>query len=145
MTKKNPMDALSDISIMVRKKLENSHGFTAFIITYSAGGNYMTQIEPGTTEQERTIAFSRMVSWVKSQSSYMCVFGIHNSETREALIIAKTREEMYHLTLNYTVRDGQYIFAENSTNESNTEYDNYINKIYQIERSVPCQRNQLPN
>jgi hypothetical protein len=82
---------------------------------------------------------------VRTQNSYMCVFGIHNAETREALIIAKTREEMYHLTLNYTVRDGQYIFAENSTNESNTEYDNYINKIYQIERSVPCQRNQLPN
>ena len=142
---KKIVDALSDISLMIKKKLERSGGFTAFIITYSAGGNYMTQIEPGTTDIEKRIAFSRMVSWVKTQSSYMCVFGIHNSGTQEALIIAKTLDTTYHLTLRYTFQGSQYIFMENIANESNTEYDSYLNQIYQIERSMQCQRNQLPN
>lgn len=143
MEPKKVMDALSDMSVMVKKKLQRDGEFTAFIAAYTAGGNFMAQVEPGTKELERYIAFSRMVNWFKIQSPYICIFGIEQNQG--ALVIAKTLKATYHLTINYTVQNGQYVFTENITNEMNTEYDNFLNKVYQSERSTLCQRNQLPN
>lgn len=143
MEPKKVMDALSDMAVMVKKKLQRDGEFMAFIIAYTAGGNFMAQVEPGTTELEKHIALTRMVHWFKIQSPYICIFGI--TQNQGVLVIAKTLKATYHLTINYTVQNGQYEFTENITNETNTEYDNFLNKVYHNERSVLCQKNQLPN
>lgn len=128
MEQKKLMDALSDVSVMVKKKLERVGGFCAFVITYSMGGNYLAEIEPGTTVLETKIAFARTVIWLKIQSPYLFVLGINKS--RGALIIAKTSDTTYHLNIDYTVQDGQYVFTENITNEICSKYNNYFHEVY---------------
>jgi hypothetical protein len=149
MEKKNLMEELTKIASLAKCKLQRFGGFCAFTIVCSlTKGNRLVQIEPGETKEDKIYSFGQMTDWLKLQDSYMFFFGTqilrqkyisevdmnnnaYYTETKGILIIAKTPESTHHLTIEYVVQDGKYIFTEELTNETNTEYDDLLGCVYE--------------
>lgn len=149
MEKKNLMEELTKIASLAKCKLQKVGGFCAFTIVCSlTKGNRLAQIDPGTTDIGKRDAFGQMTDWLKLQDSYMFFFATQTlrrkytsesdmknnanyTESKGILIIAKSPEATHHLSIEYVVQDGKYIFTEELTNETNVEYDDLLNCVYE--------------
>lgn len=139
---------LNNIAKMVENKMmKDKKGFPPFGISYTSQGNFMAQASLWETPEEKERELTAIVDFIKGQHPQGFIFGSLTSQkkfkTKEdydndmnyeavpsILLIGRTPERSYNLSINYQEKDGQYVFEEHLIETTNENGVNFLTRIF---------------
>lgn len=130
--KKNLIDEIERIKIMIHCKIKSSGGFLPFAIAYGIRGNFMIQIEPWKNEEERLSSFEHLVQWLKQQNSYMVLLGLNlgRENSNAFLVVGKTPDKIIHVFTEYKTQDGDCIFKDDIIFFSEYKHTKFLQNVF---------------
>ena len=150
MERKDILVELDKVKNLVKNKIERESGFLSFVISYSlTNKNRIAHLDKWSDEEGKEYILTQMIDWLKEQSPYAFIFtsftlkrqfankedyknNINYTETPGVLIIGKTPDKSYHLSLEYGNENGKLIFLkEHLVDVTNDSSPSFLDTIFQ--------------
>jgi len=146
--KKDVFVEMHKVANLTKGKLQKDGTFPPFVISYSlTNGNGLINLPKWETKEEREGVLTDLVAHLKQQQLYGFIMAslvtrykyktpedyekdVNAEKVPGILVVAKTPEKSFHISIEYESVDGKYIFKDELIDVTNDNDECFLDEVF---------------